>query len=225
MHTLKLCQTTYWKDTFTQILNTVSMKEKRKFIEIINKNCQPFFMESSFHFELSKANRFELKGNNTSTAINNYKNHGEEVFVIKWVLDYWVYAEIRFENTNTFITISIFQGDASDPKKNQLFRAEWDDYNNPEETHPQPHWHITSNLAIEKTFAELVQDEDDGGFAAMVLNEEKSKIIDINKIHFPMNGNWINNGGHIHLIDNDEKIIKWFQGFFSSMKHQLEYAK
>lgn len=201
------------------------MIDQLKFIEEINKSCKVFFLESTFFLQLSKANRFELKGSNISKALNNYISFGEEVSVLKWFDDYWVYLEIRFENNNTFITISIFQGEASDNKKNQLFRAEWDDYNNPDEKHPQPHWHITSNQAIENTFTELIETDKEEGFAALILNEEKSKIIDLNRIHFPMNGNWMNDGGHIHLINDNVKMIKWFQGFFSTMREQLEYVK
>lgn len=201
------------------------MIEQLKFIEEINKSCKAFFLESTFFLHLSKANRFELKGNNISKALNNYKNYGEEVSVLKWFDDYWVYLEIRFEDKNSFIRISIFQGNANDNIKNQLFRAEWDDYNNPDEKHPQPHWHITSNQAIENTFTELIEDDKEERFAAIILNEEKSKIIDINKIHFPMNGNWMNNGGHIHSINDKKKMVKWFQGFFSTMREQLEYVK
>ena len=201
------------------------MINQLKLIEDINKSCSVFFLESTFYLQLSKVNRFELKGDNPSKALNNYKNNGEQVSVIKWFDDYWVYLEIRFEDKNTFISISIFQGEASDDRKNQLFRAEWDDYNNPDEKHPQPHWHITSNQAIENTFAELIEDDKEEGFAALILNEEKSKIIDINKIHFPMIGSWLNDDGHIHSINDNSKTAKWFQGFFSTMREQLEYVK
>lgn len=193
------------------------MLEQLKFIADINKSCKVFFIESTFFLHPSKANRFELKGSNISKALNNYKNNGQEISVLKWFDDYWVYLEIRFEDKNSFISISIFQGKDIDNIKNQLFRAEWDDYNNPDEKHPQPHWHITSNQAIENTFTELIEDDEEEGFAAIILNEEKSKIIDISKIHFPMNGNWMNNGGHIHLIDDNVKMVKWFQGFFSTI--------
>lgn len=201
------------------------MIEQLELIDEINKSCKAFFLESTFFLQLSRANRFELKGDNVSKALNKYKNYGQEVSAIKWFNSYWVYLEIRFENKNSFITISVFQGEANDNIKNQLFRAEWDDYNNPNEKHPQPHWHITSNQAIENTFTELIEDDEEGGFAALILNEEKSKIIDLNKIHFPMNGNWMNDGGHIHLINDNSKMVKWFQGFFSTMREQLEYVK
>lgn len=201
------------------------MIDRLKFIEEINNSCKAFFLESTFFLHLSKANRFELKGNNISKALNNYKNYGEEVSILKWFDDYWVYLEIRFEEKNSFITISIFQGDVDDNIKNQLFRAEWDDFNNPDEKHPQPHWHITANQAMEKSFENFLEEEEEVGFVADLYKEQKSKIIDVNKIHFPMNGNWMNDGGHIHLINNHEKMVKWFQGFFSTMREQLEYVK
>ena len=199
------------------------MLDKVSLIEEINKTCKIFFVESTFFLYPSSANKFRISGDNTSKAINNYKNSREEINVIKWFNSFWIYLDIKFENSNTFISVSIFQGDEKDIEKNQLFRAEWDDYNNPDEKHPQPHWHITSNQAIENTFKEYAEIDDNEGFVA-VLNHEKSKIIDINKIHFAMNGNWINDENQIHPINNNDKIVKWFQGLFSSMKEQLEYV-
>ncbi len=200
------------------------MLDKKNLIDEINKSCKIFFVESSFFLYPSSVNRFRISGDNTSKAINNYKNSREEINVIKWFGNFWVYLDIKFENNNTFISVSIFQGERKDNEKNQLFRAEWDDYNNPDEKHPQPHWHITSNQAIENTFRELVEEDDEEGFAALILNEEKTKIIDVNKIHFAMNGNWVNNGSHVHSINDNDKIVKWFQGLFSNMKVQLEYV-
>jgi len=200
------------------------MLDQKKLIEEINKTCKVFFTESTFHLSPSTTNRFNIKGSNPSKAINNYNNTAEEVDVIKWFNGFWVYIDIRFENTNTFISISIFQGETSENRKHQLFRAEWDDYNNEEEKHPQPHWHVTANQAIEKTFEEYTTTfkEDDGFVKA--LEAEKSKIIDMNRIHFAMNGNWINNGSETHSLNDEEKIVNWFKGLLSHIKTQLEYV-
>lgn len=200
------------------------MLDKKNLVDEINKSCKIFFVESSFFLYPSSTNRFRISGNNTSKAINNYRNSREEINVIKWFDNFWIYLDVKFENENTFISISIFQGDVNDNEKNQLFRAEWDDYNNPEEKHPQPHWHIMSNQAIENTFRELLDEDSEEGFAALILNEEKTKIIDVNKIHFAMNGNWSNDESHIHSIHDNDKVVKWFQGLFSNMKEQLEYV-
>lgn len=200
------------------------MLDKTRIINDINKSCKIFFTESSFFLHPSKANRFKITGDNVSKAINNYNNSLEEVDVIKWFDDFWVYIIIRFENQNTFISLSVFQGKENDEKKNQLFRAEWDDYNAEDGYHPQPHWHITSNQAIESTFEEYAIGFENDDFLD-TLKAEKSKTIDVNQIHFAMNGNWINNGTHIHSLNNEEIIIKWFQGLLSHLKQQLKYVK
>jgi hypothetical protein len=200
------------------------MLNNSKLISEINKHCGILFTESTFILSPSSTNRFRITGNNISKAINNYNNSYEEINVIKWFDDFWVYINIKFENHNTFISLSVFQGLENDNKKNQLFRAEWDDYNNPEEKHPQPHWHITSNQAIENTFDEYANSFQEEGFLE-TLKEEKSKIIDVNKIHFAMNGNWINNEKEVHSLNDEVKIVKWFQGLLSHIKIQLEYLK
>jgi hypothetical protein len=213
------------------------MINKKDFIDKINKGCK-LLCESSFYLQQDQYNYFNISGNFTSKAINNYKSEKQKINVIKWFDVFWIYLEIKFvdtfepisrintkriNKTNTFISLSVFQGNQTDDEKNQLFRAEWDDFNNEEERHPQPHWHITSNQAIEYTLEKLkTADEED--FTSLILNEEKRKIININKIHFAMNGNWINNETHIQSINDNEKVVKWFQGLFSHLRIQLEYV-
>lgn len=198
------------------------MINKKSLIDDINKGCKLLF-DSSFYLKPSTVNRFRITGNESSKALNNYKSIKEEINVIKWFDVFWIYLEITFVESNTFISLSVFQGEQNDKVKNQLFRAEWDDYNNEDEKHPQPHWHITSNQAIENTFEEYTDTFENDGFAEL-LKEEKRKIIDINKIHFAMNGNWINDDTHIQSINDNAKIVKWFQGLFSHLRVQLEYV-
>lgn len=200
------------------------MLDKSEIINGINKSCKVFFTESTFYLHPSSTNRFSTTGDNVSKAMNNYNGLQEEINVIKWFGEFWIYADIRFEDQNTFISLSVFQGQINNDFKNQLFRAEWDDYNNLEEKHPQPHWHVTANQVIENTFEELASLADSDTFVSM-LKEEKSKIIDINKFHFAMIGNWINDETHIHSLNSELRIIKWFQGILSHMKIQLEYLK
>lgn len=200
------------------------MVDQKSLIDEINKSCKLLFTESSFFLSPSSTNRFKITGNNTSKAINNYNNSREEVTVLKWFDNFWIYIELKFENKNSFISLSIFQGHEIDERKSQLFRAEWDDYNNEEEKHPQPHWHITSNQAIENTFEEYAITFENEKFIDS-LREEKSKIIDVNEIHFAMIGNWISDESHIHSLNNKDKIVKWFRGLLSHIRIQLEYVK
>ncbi|MDR3260680.1 MAG: hypothetical protein LBT78_02480, partial [Tannerella sp.] len=104
-------------------------------------------------------------------------------------------------------------------EKYQLFRAEWDDFNNPDEKHAQPHWHITSNQAIEKSLKEYSSYDND---FSSILEQEKNKILDVRKIHFAMNGNWQNGDNHIHKMEDEQQIVKWLQGMLYYLRTELE---
>lgn len=205
------------------------MIDPKSLIENINKTCRYLFEESSFYLHPITTNRYKISGNVVSQAINFRQEVKDEVTVIKWFGDFWLYVEIDFIETkldfikrNCFISLSVFQGKNSVESKHQLFRAEWDDYNDNQDKHPQPHWHITANKALENTLEVLKDDEEAEGFMS-VLNEEKSKLINVNDIHFAMIGNWINNETHIHKLDDETKIVKWFFGLLSHIKTELEY--
>jgi hypothetical protein len=197
-------------------------------IKKIKKTCKIYFSESSFKLEERGYNRFVVSGNYTTKAINNYNNSREEVNVIKWFNDFWLYIDIKFvqseDNIDTFISISVFQGENSDNIKKQLFRAEWDNFDN-NDTHPQPHWHIYPDYDFEKTFSEFLGIHDEGNSFADLLNEDKSKIIDLKRIHFAMNGAWSIKNGHIHRINEGDSIINWLHGLLAHIKSQLEYVE
>lgn len=199
------------------MLNHISL------IKSINRTCKSFFLNSSFNLCLRNSGpneSFYYRIDGTSKAQNHKKNESLEVNVLPWFQDYWIFIEINFISETTFISISIFQGTNENDKKHQLFRIEWDDYNNPEETHAQPHWHITTDKAISENFKEFSGNQFEDSFLTYEL--VKSEVIDIKNIHFSLNGNWHNNDTHIHKIDNEEKIIKWFQGLFSHLRDELE---
>lgn len=201
-----------------------TLKEQLSLIEEINRSCKLYFTDSTFFLRPSKLNTYIISGNNSSKALNKHGNSFEEVNAIKWFEDFWVYIEFKFGNGSSLISLSVFQGEAIDDVKNQLFRAEWDDYNNDNEKHPQPHWHITSNQGIEKTFEELAGVENTDTFISL-LQEERTKHIDVSKIHFAMNGNWVNGETEIHNLSDKTKLLSWLNGLLSHLKIQLEYVK
>jgi hypothetical protein len=210
------------------------MIEPQKLIDFINKDCKNLFLNNfilkpnSGHYNIS---RYRIEG--TSNALNRFEIPFDSVKVLNWFDDFWLFLEVKFisleliegrkksKQIHTYISLSIFQGKDSDDNKYQLFRAEWDDYNNVEEKHSQPHWHITSNQAIERTFEEYSNNFDNGDFISL-LEEEKQKLFDVNKIHFAMNGNWQNGETHIHKINDEQQIVKWFQGILRHMRTELE---
>ncbi len=207
------------------------MLDVKNVIKAINKALEPFFIKGeggSFSLSPHKSpNVFRLKvTEGCSDAYDDYGNGGDGVKVVKWFSDYWLFVEIKFNNPKgILITLSVFQGDETNSLKNQLFRAEWDDYEDGSLNHPQPHWHFLSNKAIENTvsnFAELASDDLKDTFEE-VLNEEKRKTIDLSKFHFAMNGDWDNTSVHIHTINNEDKLAQWFGGLVAYLKTELKY--
>ncbi|ULB35442.1 hypothetical protein [Proteiniphilum propionicum] len=201
-------------------------------IKEINKECKVLFLENfKLVPEKGHHNIFVYKIEGSSIALNRYNS--EPVKVLKWFKNFWLYIEVKFivkkskqgnktiETIHTNISISIYQGNDNDEMKIQLFRAEWDDMNDPNEKHSQPHWHITSSQAIEKTFEEYSVHLDNGEFISLLENV-KAKIIDVKSIHFAMNGNWQEDQTHIHSIKSAVQISKWLRGFLHHIRIELE---
>ena len=199
-------------------------------ITAVNKALAPFFSDDGSPFILTQhkvSNVFRLRVTEAnSQAYDNHGNGGEFVKVVKWFKNFWMFVEISFTQPfGVIITVSIFQGDDLDFHKTQLFRAEWDDYNDDTQTHAQPHWHFLSNVSIEKTvsnFAELIPDIKDT--FEEVLKEEKNKVIDLGKFHFAMNGDWSNSGQHVHEIYDAKLLSNWFGGLLGYLKAELEFV-
>jgi len=190
----------------------------KKLIDCINQKCKksinPAF-NLSIHDNSYYFYHFTIDG--TSYAVNRDKS----VKVLNWFANFWIFLEIKFikiskkEEPQINISLSVFQGEDFDNKKNQLFRAEWDDYNNPEEKHAQPHWHIMSNQISENSYKEYTSIFDESGF-------EKENLLDIKKIHFAMSGDWQNSKGYIHKMEDEQQIVKWLQGMLSYLRTELE---
>jgi len=166
-------------------------------VDKINKDCKTLFVEN-FKLIPSRGHHniyiYRIEG--SSFALN--RSDFEPVKVLKWFGRFWLYIEIKFiiekskqvnrqiEITHSNISLSVYEGEDNDNKKSQLFRAEWDDMNNDTEKHSQPHWHITSSQAIERTLEEYSNHFDNRDFMEL-LEKEKSEIFDVKRIHFAMN--------------------------------------
>ena len=198
-------------------------------IDSIVKNLR-LFIGNTFGIIQRSAFHYIIKGE--SSALNRFDNPQELVSVLKWFNDFWVFLEIKFKKEekigskkesliNTCISLSVFQGEDGDKEKNQLFRAEWDDYNNSDENHAQPHWHITSSQAIENTFAKYADAFDKQDFIEL-LESEKQKVLDVKKIHFAMSADWqAKNGEHLHKMEDEQQIVNWLQGMLTYLRFEL----
>ncbi len=193
------------------------MINQENLIKQINDSFKYSFDESApFILKQKRYNLYALEG--FSEAINRKKNDSEKIKVLPWFKDFWLYVEVLFTG-KTAISISVFQGISEDTEKHQLFRAEWDDYDREVENHPQPHWHITTDASISEIYKKLTDEQED---TYELFEMAKSEIVDIKRIHFAMNGNWQNNETHVHKIDDELKIVNWFQGVLKHVKTELE---
>ncbi|MGI6328048.1 MAG: hypothetical protein ACOX1I_03680 [Dethiobacteria bacterium] len=197
----------------------------KDFTNKMNKSIKSFLPDDTTLYFQIIGNKVISFGSPSSKAINNYKNEKKEVNVVKWIKDFWLYVEFNLFNTDfIYFSLSVFKGKSTD-KKTQLFRAEWDNYQD-NNKHPQPHWHVYPyNLKDSsfKDFAEIILEENQNDFMEF-LNMESSDYIDIKKIHFAMNGMWGKNESHIHsFVTDDTFIINWFFGLIGHIKEQLEY--
>ncbi|GEM67993.1 hypothetical protein SMI01S_15990 [Sphingobacterium mizutaii NBRC 14946 = DSM 11724] len=200
-------------------------------IHTINKALGPFFIKGEGgNFVLSaykSSGTYRLTVSEfSSDAYNDYGNDGETVKVVKWFSDYWLFVELNFKYPKgVLLTVSVFQGEEDDNYKNQLFRAEWDDYGDNNMNHPQPHWHFLRNRNIDDTvsdFVEFVSSEFGDSFTDMIA-EEKRRSVDLSKFHFAMNADWNNTDRHIHLIDNEKTLGRWFGGLLAYLRTELKF--
>lgn len=158
-----------------------------------------------------------------------------EVDVYNWFGCYYLYVEVKFvfapkvprgKRTAKFvvnqcsISISVFK--LLDKKFIQLFRAEWDDFEDNHSPHPQPHWHITSDTSVANTFDEYAREFGEDGFMN-ILNSEKEQISSLNKFHFAMKGKWEEDMTHSMSIESSEQVSNWFAGLLNSIRTELEY--
>ena len=208
-----------------------------KLVNCINKTCKNIISPA---FNLKEQNggndfyHFTVEG--ASNAVNRFDMSPASVKVINWFENFWLYFEIKFfiekkkierkieSQINICISLSVFQGLDSDNKKNQLFRAEWDDYNNPKKEHAQPHWHITSSQAIENIIEAYASISNESDFFQM-LEKERQNVIDVKKIHFAMNGDWQNGKTQTHKIENEQQVVKWLQGMLYYLREELGSPK
>ena len=192
------------------------IEELNKFLKnYLNLNYSPLFSK--------ELNVFKIQG--TSEAINHKRNDLEKINVLPWFDDFYLFIEIRFlqDYSHKLISLSIFQGSDSDIKKNQLFRAEWDDYNLDNESRPQPHWHITRDNAIYDKFSDLTNHNDEKETTGFKFFEEvQTEVFDTKKIHFAMSGNWQNKVSAVHKIDDALKVVHWLEGLLEHIKFEIK---
>lgn len=161
----------------------------------------------------------------TREALNRSNTVKTYVKVTHWFGVFWFYVNVRVlkgEDGITelpFVSVSFFQ--ESGENFNQLFRAEWDNYE--QKSHPQPHWHIISNNDV--GFESLAESSalEDNPF--LELEEDRQKV-DIPKIHFAMAGSWHGREKEdmISSYTDEMQLSKWLINLFDHVREELFYA-
>lgn len=216
------------------------------------------FENSTFQLHESFYSNYVISGYPLSKAINVNKNDKIPVNTLLWFDDFWVYFEIKFSKRelesfskkderesyelklqesnvkiedayyNINVTLSVFQGDDSDDNKTQLFRAEWDNYDD-NLYHPQPHWQINPFKYDSKTyegFEEFLRRKEEETFeTSLASGANRNELVKINKFHFAMSGQWAENRNHIHKINNESILLNWLDGMLGHIKEQLKFVK
>jgi len=174
---------------------------------------------------LKTKNYIQYKIEGSYDAINHKRHDSDEIKVVKWFDEFYLYIEVNYSRNylNKMISLSVFQGKDTHIRKNQLFRAEWDDLNKEGETRPQPHWHITRDKANYENFSELINNTKEQEKSSFDLFEmSDAEIFDTKKIHFAMSANWRNQEPPVHKIDDALKVVKWFEGLLEHIKYELK---
>lgn len=212
------------------------------------------FSEKLIFTSLSGNERsYIISGRDLSPATNNHNGTYNQINVLKWFDNYWIYIELNFkqipveskfsegfkrkayfeiiesnflkinnEYYNLIVSISIFQGGYPKEEKIQLFRAEWDNYED-NKFHPQPHWHFyPDDNKLTETIDDFKFEPDE---TIDFLEEIATPKIDLKRMHFAMNGQWAQNGCHIHKINNPTIVVNWISGLLRHIKEQLEKTR
>lgn len=211
------------------------LKEYEQLIATLNKNCQPTIGRNFKLYKRESGNEFEVYRNQGTLKAINRLDGGldKEVSVNHWFNDYYLFFEVKYlfynsvkkrkptrELNQCSISISVFKSIGE--QIIQLFRAEWDDYNDGQTLHPQPHWHITSDTSIANTYQEYAKEYGDDGFMS-ILEPEKNKISSLKRFHFAMRGQWEDCMSHVTPIESCEQVSNWVSGLLSSIRSELLY--
>lgn len=208
----------------------MAKKDKRRLVEKLHEALNEIISKQLVTEDFGYV-RFERRGDviisqGTREALNRSDTVKTYVTATHWFDDFWFYVNVSVRKGSDglsevpFVSISFFQDINGDLK--QLFRAEWDNYN--ELTHPQPHWHITSNG--EESFDDLKKQEaldEDNPFAELV---EEGKKLDLPTMHFAMAGNW-HEGKRVEMISSyteAQQMANWMNNLFDHVRVELTYA-
>ena len=150
---------------------------------------------------------------------------------------YWLASslEFRFQEGNYHLdsaSLLIFQGEANDPRKTALLRAEWAcSEADSKAVHAQPHWHIYPsrvNREIDQFQNEFFEEATVQIFEAFPNSENKEEEVSewdrAERFHFAMAARWHDEGRDAHKQEiQTETLIKWIDGCLRYIQSQFNF--
>jgi hypothetical protein len=214
----------------------MAKKDKRRLVEKLHEALNDIVSKQLVTDDFGYV-RFERRGDTiisqgTREALNRSDTVKTYVTATHWFNVFWFYVNVTVRKGEDgvselpFVSVSFFQEIDGDLK--QQFRAEWDNYR--DLSHPQPHWHITSNK--DDSFDDFNQQDDvddDNPFAELVESGNKLEVsskLDLPSIHFAMAGNW-HEGKKTDMITGyteAQKMANWLNNLFDHVQEELVYA-
>jgi hypothetical protein len=203
--------------------------DPQELISGLNRVARIHFNDETISLYAKDFLNYYFVSSNNSLALNRHNSDTDQIKASKFVDDIWVYIVIRFKyfkkaEIQSF-SLSAFKGIREDNFKEQIFRAEWDNFQD-ELSHPQPHWHFYSNADIEylkKQFSEITN-ETQKGFLSELAEESNNKMIYYPKLHFAMGSQWQHQKGHKILFEDGDSFIDWFDGLLEHLKTEIVYS-
>lgn len=218
-------------------------------------------LERITHFNFRRSGgTFFVSSDDMADAKDFHGDNPQHVKVIHWFDDFWLYIKVSLGkieiisqsnedkkkerawhedhslkiNSDFFtivFTLSVFQGARSDSSKAQLFRAEWDNYEQVVE-HPQPHWQIypykydqAAGLQSAADFNALIGELRVGDSFEQSLTSDHYPFLPIQQFHFAMHGDWAMNNTHHHRILNVSSLGNWLNGMKSCIENQIRFLQ
>lgn len=207
------------KKTEPRAAEAIIVEDPKEVIEPCRRVLRKAFGDIGFSKKDLAGNvvMFSMTGSEASTGVAR-STYPVVPLIRKSYATYWLGAvfQFRFEQ-GRFRLISasllVFKGQAYDPIKQPMLRAEWDSLllGDPSQ-HAQPHWHVYRSVIREEL--ELIE----AGFGA-----SDSEELEAVKFHFAMCSAWYKESeSHQEKLNEIGKLLSWLQGCISYTRRQIE---
>ena len=150
----------------------------------------------------------------------------------EFAYNFWLAAQISFSPffriSRMFklnqISLIVLRGNATDPLKDELFRAEWLSWKEGEDDHAQPHWHLVERGEWQvDSFQPTVQEAVEDFVPPEPHVSHGAESVPLKHFHFAMASTWQSDDKHRIMFDSEAHMAKWLGGCVSYIRNELAY--